>query len=71
MKKIIATLAVIFSLATSATFAYDGAGVNKSVLKSFNREFSGAVNATWQYVGSGILRVSFDYGGKNVLAFFD
>ena len=71
MKKIIATLAVIFSLSTSATFAYDGKDVNQSVLKSFRKEFAGAQNATWQEVGPGILRVSFSYQQKNVSAFFD
>lgn len=71
MKKIIATLAVIFSLTTSATFAYDGKDVNQSVLKSFKKEFAGAENATWQEVGSGILRVTFSYQHKNVSAFFD
>ncbi|MBG9377450.1 hypothetical protein I5907_14495 [Panacibacter sp. DH6] len=71
MKKIIATLAVIFSLTTSATFAYDGKDVNQSVLKSFKKEFAGAENATWQEVGSGILRVTFNYQHKNVSAFFD
>ncbi|QEC66434.1 hypothetical protein FRZ67_03655 [Panacibacter ginsenosidivorans] len=71
MKKIIATLAVIFSLTTSATFAYDGASVSKSVLKSFNKEFSGADKVSWVELTSGLYRASFNYTGKEVEAFFD
>lgn len=71
MKKIIATMAVIFSLTTSATFAYDGSDVNKFVLKSFNKEFSGAANANWKALEAGLYRVVFNYNGKDVQAFFD
>ena len=71
MKKIIATLAVIFSLTTSATFAYDGASVSKSALKSFNKEFSGVDKVNWTELTSGLYRASFNYTGKEVNAFFD
>jgi hypothetical protein len=71
MKKIIVTLAVIFSLTTSATFAYDGTSVSKSALKSFNREFSGADKVNWVELTSGLYRASFNYTGKEVEAFFD
>lgn len=71
MKKIIGTLAVIFSLTTSATYAYDGASVSKSILKSFSTEFAGAQNASWEELDGGIYKVTFDYDSKNVQAFFD
>ncbi|CAN5566418.1 hypothetical protein BH10BAC2_BH10BAC2_27540 [soil metagenome] len=71
MKKIIATLAVIFSLTTSATFAAGGLSVNELVLKSFNKEFSGAANASWVDLDAGIYRVEFNYKRKDVEAFFD
>lgn len=71
MKRIIATMAVIFSLTTSATFAAGGSSVSESVLKSFNKEFSGAANANWVALDAGIYRVAFNYEGKDVEAFFD
>jgi len=71
MKKMIATLAVIFSLTTSATFAYDGTSVSKSVLRSFNKEFSGVDKVNWIELTSGLYRASFNYAGKEVEAFFD
>jgi hypothetical protein len=71
MKKIIATLAVIFSLTTSATYAYDGLSVSTTVLKSFSREFVGARNASWEAITDGLYKVTFSYETKDVQAFFD
>ena len=71
MKKIIVALAVIFSLTTSATFAYDGLSVSRSVLKSFSNEFAGARNVSWESLNEGIYKVTFNYEKKNVQAFFD
>lgn len=70
MKKIIATLAVIFSLTTSATFASGTSSLKESVLKSFNREFSGAANVSWVKLTDEIYRFGFNYKGKDVQAFF-
>lgn len=70
MKKIIAVLAVIFSLATSATYAYDGSNAGKALLRSFNKEFAGASNVSWVKVSEDLYRARFDYKGKNVRAFF-
>jgi len=70
MKKIIATLAVIFSLTTSATFASGGSSVNESVLKSFKKEFSGASNVSWVKLTDELYRFGFNYKGKDVQAFF-
>jgi hypothetical protein len=70
MKKIIATLAVVFSLTTSATFASGGSSVNESVLKSFNKEFSGASNVSWVKLTDELYRFGFNYKGKDVEAFF-
>ena len=71
MKKIIATLAVIFSLTTSATYAYDGLSVSTAVLKSFSKEFKGARNASWEALSDGLYKVTFNYETKDVQAFFD
>ena len=70
MKKIIATLAVIFSLATSVTYAYDGSRANKALLQSFDKEFSGASNVSWVQISNGLYRFGFNYKGKDVQAFF-
>ena len=71
MKKIIATLAVIFSLTTSATYAYEGLSVSTTVLKSFSKEFAGARNASWETLSDGLYKVTFNYETKDVQAFFD
>jgi len=70
MKKIIATLAVIFSLVTSATYAYDGSRASKALLQSFDKEFSGASNVSWVQISNGLYRFGFNYKGKDVQAFF-
>ena len=63
-------MAVILSLTTSATYAYDGSRVSKELLQSFNKEFSGASNVNWIQISNELYRSRFDYKGKDVLAFF-
>lgn len=70
MKKIIAVLAVIFSLATGTTYADANLPAGKAVVQSFNREFKDASNVSWVKISYEIYRASFDYKGKNVRAFF-
>lgn len=70
MKKIITVLAVIFSLATSATYAGANLPEGKAVVQSFNKEFRDASNVSWVKISYEIYRASFEYKGKNVRAFF-
>lgn len=70
MKKIITVLAVIFSLSTGAIYAADGSNAGKTLLKSFNKEFTGASNVSWTKVSDELYRARFDYKGKDVRAFY-
>jgi hypothetical protein len=66
MKKFILSLAIIFT--GLASFAADE-DVNLVVLKSFQKEFTGAQNVQWSASGSNY-KASFVYNNQYVLAFF-
>jgi len=71
MKKFIISMAVIFSLLTTVTFASGKLPVNEKVMQAFKKEFSNASNATWSIIEAGLYRVTFTYNNITADAYFD
>jgi len=69
MKKIILSAACCLTL-LPAVFAFTGPDPSRKVLESFQREFSGAENASWDKQGD-FDKVVFTVSGNRIVAFFD
>ncbi len=65
MKKFILTLAIIAS--SIVTFANDV--ISTTVLKTFEKEFAGAKEASWNVSGNNY-KVNFTYNNQHVVAFY-
>jgi hypothetical protein len=69
MKKILLSAALLSLAFTSTSFANDGGGINKQVIKSFQREFATAREVNWQNSRE-YTKAKFSLNGHVMTAYF-
>ena len=69
MKKILTTLALVLTITTMYAFKGEEA-VNSQALRSFNRDFVGATDASWT-AGRGFYKVTFSMNDQQLSAFYN
>jgi hypothetical protein len=70
MKRIILSLAVLFSIGTTVALATEDRETNPKALETFKREFSNAEFVKWS-VENEFTKVSFVLGGNRAVAIFN
>jgi hypothetical protein len=70
MKKIALMAGVIVTFCLTME-AQNNIQVNSTVIESFNEEFKGASNVTWEKVSKDIFLVWFNHERENSIAYFD
>lgn len=68
MKKFI-LMGVLTMMVALSSFAHNGEEVNENVLRSFNKEFAGASDVSWD-ISKSVLKATFRLNGQVMFAYY-